>query len=132
MEGKCLCGLVHFIADEASELEACHCSTCRRWGGGPFLAVHCASGVVIKGEASVKRFASSEWAERAFCNECGTHLFYYLKPADEYIVPVGLFGDGDNFEFKQQIFIDKKPAYYTFENQTESLTEAEVFAKYGQ
>ena len=38
--------------------------------------------------------------------------------------------DGTGFEFKEQIFIDRKPSYYEFANQTENLTEAEVFAKF--
>jgi hypothetical protein len=34
------------------------------------------------------------------------------------------------FEFTEQIFIDRKPAYYDFANQTVTLTEAEVLAKF--
>jgi hypothetical protein len=33
-------------------------------------------------------------------------------------------------EFKEQIFIDRKPSYYEFANRTLNLTEAEVFAKF--
>ena len=75
-------------------------------------------------------YQSSEWAERAFCGECGTHIFYRSVHTNEYFVPAGLFQDGVEFEFKEQIFIDKKPAYYEFANQTLNLTEAEVFAKF--
>jgi hypothetical protein len=45
-------------------------------------------------------------------------------------VPAGFFQDGTKFGFKEQIFVDKKPPYYEFANQTAQLTEAEVFAKY--
>jgi hypothetical protein len=51
-------------------------------------------------------------------------------PTNEYFVPAGLFQDRTEFEFKEQIFIDRKPSYYEFANQTVNLTESEVFAKF--
>ncbi len=130
MEGKCLCGAVSIQAKQIKDVEACHCGMCRRWGGGPFIAIHCGSDVKISGGDSITEFDSSAWASRAFCKNCGTHLFYRFKPANELIVPAGLFQDQDGFEFKEQIFIDKKPSYYDFANKTQNLTEAQVFQKY--
>jgi hypothetical protein len=103
---------------------------CQRWGGGPLLNVHCGSSPTITGREHVSVFKSSEWAERGFCAKCGTHLYYRLVPANEYIVPAGFFQDGTPFRFEEQIFIDSKPAYYEFANRTAQLTAAEVFAKY--
>jgi hypothetical protein len=130
MKGICLCGSISITAADRGDMTACHCGMCRRWGGGPFLSVHCGSDVKIAGAENITAFKSSDWAERAFCSKCGTHLYYKLLAANEYIIPVGLFQDGANFRFKEQIFIDKKPAHYEFSNQTARLTEAEVFAKY--
>ena len=45
-------------------------------------------------------------------------------------LPAGLFQDGIEFEFKEQIFIDKKPSYYEFANKILNMTEAEIFAKF--
>ncbi|CAA0103764.1 Uncharacterised protein [Zhongshania aliphaticivorans] len=132
MKGTCLCESVVIEASDVSDFEACHCGMCRRWGGGPFLGVHCKGNIVISGEEFVGRYASSEWAARGFCSQCGTHLFYHLKPTDEYVLPLGLFQDAGEFMFKQQIFIDKKPDYYAFANSTETLTEQQVFAQYGE
>ena len=73
---------------------------------------------------------SSDWAERGFCNRCGTHLFYRLKAQGQVILPAGLFDDDTGLEFEHQIFIDRKPPYYTFADNTRDMTEAEVFAKY--
>jgi hypothetical protein len=131
MKGKCLCGSVSITAPDHTEMNACHCGMCRRWGGGPLLTVHCGSDVQIAGAESVTVFKSSEWAERAFCGKCGAHLYYRLIPANEYVVPAGFFQDGTQFSFREEIFIDKKPGYYAFSNETTKLTEAEVFAKYG-
>jgi hypothetical protein len=94
------------------------------------LTVHCGPAVQIDGAADVTAYKSSDWAKRAFCSKCGTHLYYRLIPANEYILSVGLFQDGVAFDFKEQIFIDRKPSSYAFSNHTENLTEAEVFAKF--
>jgi hypothetical protein len=94
------------------------------------LSLHCGDDVQIDGTESLTVFRSSEWAERGFCAKCGTHLYYRLVPANEYILSAGLFQDGMEFKFKEQIFIDKKPSYYEFSNKTEQLTEAQVFARY--
>jgi len=130
MQGKCLCGAITLTAPDKKHVDACHCGMCRRWGGGPALGVMCGTDVQIDGADKVKAYRSSDWGERAFCSECGTHLFYRLVPTGEYFLPAGLFQDGVEFEFTEQIFIDRKPAYYNFANQTENMTEAEVLAKF--
>lgn len=109
---------------------ACHCDTCRRWGGGPFMEVNCGSEVSFEGEEYVTVFDSSEWADRGFCSACGTHLFYRLKANQEYMVPVGVFNNNEKLVFNSQVFIDKKPSFYSFSNETETMTGAELFAKF--
>ncbi len=129
--GSCLCGAVQIsVKTMDRRVGACHCSMCRKWGGGPLMAVDCGSGVVLDGGENVSVFDSSEWAERGFCNKCGSHLFYRLKQSGQYIMPVGLFEDQDRFVFDHQVFIDYKPGFYSFANKTDDMTEAEVFAKY--
>lgn len=130
MQGRCLCGAVSVTARDNPEMNACHCGMCRRWGGGPMMSVHCGPDVRIEGADKVTRFQSSDWAERAFCSVCGTHLYYRLIPVNDHVLPVGLFQDGPEFQFVEQIFIDRKPPNYDFANATSRLTEAEVFARY--
>jgi hypothetical protein len=45
-----------------------------------------------------------------------------------YILPAGFFELDEGLEFDYQIFIDKKPTYYCFANETREMTGAEVFA----
>jgi hypothetical protein len=130
MEGKCLCGAVSIQAQEVKNVEACHCGMCRKWGGGPFLSIQCGADVKFSGTENIAEFDSSAWASRAFCKTCGTHLYYFFKPAKSYAVPAGLFQYQDGLCFKEQIFIDRKPDYYDFANKTENLTEAQVFQKF--
>lgn len=130
MEGKCLCGAVTVQAREISEVEACHCGMCRQWGGGPFLSLQCGTDVTFTGTDHIAEFDSSDWASRAFCKTCGTHLYYFSKSARTYAMPAGLFAGQERLHLHEQIFIDHKPAYYEFANDTEKLTEAQVLAKY--
>lgn len=130
MAGKCLCGAVSVKVQEETNVEACHCSMCRQWGGGPLLSIQCGTNVEFSGEDNITEFNSSDWASRAFCKTCGTHLYYFFKPAASYAVPAGLFQNQAEFCFKEQIFIDSKPAFYDFANETECLTEAQILQKY--
>jgi len=130
-KGSCLCGSVKFTVQELStEVGLCHCAMCRKWGGGPMFAVDGGSDVSFEGQEHITYFDSSPWANRAFCSKCGANLFYQLKGKDQHMFSVGLFEDQSPFQLHHQIFIDKKPGFYHFGNETENMTEAEVFAKY--
>lgn len=131
LKGQCLCGAVRISASsESNSVGACHCKSCRRWGGGPFMEIDCGQAVTIDGEEHVSVFNSSEWAERGFCRDCGTHLFYRLKASGQHMVPIGLFDDQDDLAFTNQVFIDEKPLYYYFGNETREMTGEEVFAMF--
>ncbi len=80
--------------------------------GGPLWPQSFSSGAV-----NIGGLPFFEWAERAFCKRCGTHLYYKLLATGEYFVPAGVFDSGD-FQLATQIYIDKKPGYYSFANQT--------------
>lgn len=129
--GTCLCGSVHITAKtKSNSIGACHCTMCRKWGGGPLFAVECKSDVNFEGVEHISTFSSSEWAERGFCQTCGTHLFYRLKQEGHYAIPVGLFDGGDEWRLSEQIFIDEKPSFYSFAEKTENFTGEEIFAQY--
>ena len=129
---SCLCGTIRItVAKPGDSVGACHCRMCRTWGGGPLLAVDCGTEVSIDGAEHMTVYDSSAWAERGFCSRCGSHLFYRLKGNQQYIIPVGLFDEDLAATFDHQVFIDEKPAYYSFANKTSDMTGAEMFAKYG-
>lgn len=130
LQGACLCGTVNVsVATKNDHVGVCHCSMCRTWGGGPFFAIEFEGSVDFKGEEFISIFNSSEWAERGFCKQCGTHLFFRLKENGHYALPAGLFDSADDWKVTEQIFIDQKPAYYTLAEKTKQLTGAEVFAQ---
>ena len=128
-QGSCLCGAVRItVPARVHSVGACHCHMCRKWAGGPLMAMACGTDVVLEGEQNISLYDSSQWAERAFCRTCGSHLFYRLKDSGEHIVAPGLFDDAQGLVFDHQVFIDEKPGYYAFAGVTRELTGAEVFA----
>lgn len=126
--GRCLCGSVQFTAEDVeTHHHACHCTMCRRWAGGPFFGAR-AEKVDFQADKTLARYASSSWAERGFCNNCGTVLFYFLKPTSTYMMSVGSFDDQTPFRLVREIFVDRKPDGYSLVGDHPRLTEAETFA----
>ena len=131
VEGGCLCGAVRYrVFAPFKDVMHCHCTMCRTWGGGPLLSLRLAADAEIEGEEHVARYASSEWAERGFCRNCGTHLFFFYRPKRSYSFTAGLFDGADGFAFVEEIFVDEKPAYYDFAGERDRLTRAEVIEKF--
>ena len=130
VSGGCLCGAVRFTAQANDHVGACHCSMCRKWSAGPFFALECGGTVKVEDAAQLGVYRSSEWAERCFCKQCGTPLFYRLVGKDFYAVSAEAFDERGDFALVSQIFVDEKPAYYDFANKTKMQTGAEVFAAF--
>ncbi len=131
VKGRCLCGAVTFSADVAKlEIDACHCEMCRRWSAGPYIGLPHDGPVRFTGVDNIGRYKSSEWAERGFCKACGSSLFYHLLGTDHYSFSAGSLDDANGLDLVAQIFIDEKPDYYDFANETPKLTGAEVFAAF--
>ena len=132
LEGNCLCGAVRVrIAPREPHIDACHCSMCGRWGGGPALSLRLVTDPEIEGTEHIARYHSSDWAERGFCRKCGTHLFYFYAPKAGYSFQAGLFDGARGFDLVEEIFIDEKPDYYDFAGERERMTGPEVMAKAG-
>ena len=129
IKGQCLCGAVKVTATtEKKHLDACHCSMCRTWSGGPFMAMGCGGAVEFEGEDNISRYVSSEWAERLFCKQCGTSLAWGLREGGNFHVSASLFKETDSYPFAMQVFIDEKPDNYSFAEDTQKMTGAELFA----
>lgn len=127
-QGQCLCGAVRFEARiGAREIGACHCSMCRRWSGGVFLAVEC-EGVEFSAADSLGLYTSSEWGERLFCKDCGSTLMWRSKDGAHHAVSVQAFANPSDFRFVSQIFIDEKPDCYSFTQATKNMTGDEFIA----
>ncbi len=105
-EGGCHCGAVRFAVETAGDTEPsprtalCHCADCRRCAGAPavgWTAVASSTFTVLQGTPAVYR--SSELAERSFCPQCGTGLFYINETVLPGLVDIqtATFDDPDAF-----------------------------------
>ncbi len=130
--GGCLCGATRFKATPAStDMTACHCGMCRRWAGGVWFTIACTDLTLDEGAAAATT-ASSEWAERGFCAKCGATLFWRMRDGSLITVSAYAFDDQPGFVFNEEIFIEEKPAHYTFADATKKMTGAEVIASFSQ
>lgn len=132
MNGHCLCGAVQVeFEPKAPEIHACHCEMCRRWTGSAFVEIDAAPGsLTVSGP--VKTYVSSDWAERAFCETCGSILWYRLTiPGREHFaISAGLVDNAGGLSLTKEIFIDQKPAGFAFAGDHLRQTRADVMANY--
>jgi hypothetical protein len=94
--GGCLCGRVRYRVDESPlRVSHCHCRTCRRAGGAPFVTwVTVARGALRITAGSPRARRSSPQAVRTFCAECGTPITYAADAYPESIdLTVGSLDD---------------------------------------
>ena len=77
IEGGCNCGAIRYKMDENVKHHAlCHCTDCRKASGAPAVSWALVRNDQITITGTPKSYASSEGAQRMFCDNCGTSLFY--------------------------------------------------------
>lgn len=135
--GKCLCGAVGFsIAPFNPEFGTCHCKMCQRWAGSALLGLTIpADTITFTGLDNVRTFQSSDWAERGWCDKCGSGIWYRVTAAGPeqgtYHMPIGLLDDTSGLTMIREIFTDEKADVVDFTGDRKTMTGAEVFALYG-
>ena len=126
-----MCGAVTITAEPARQsLSACHCDMCRQWCTSAFMAIEAKAGSV-QIEGPVKVFQSSDWAERAFCERCGSNLWYRITAEGpghgQHQLAAGLF-DVSGMHLGLEVFIDFKPDAYAFAGERKQMTGEEIIA----
>ena len=114
MKGGCSCGAIQYeITTDKLNAGICHCRDCQRHSGAPFvvwLGIDPAAFKVTKG--TLREFASSKWALRGFCADCGSTLTYRVESNSEEIDVAG--GSLDNPDLGSpsfQIFKNDSPRF---------------------
>lgn len=131
LAGQCLCGAVKFEAIPVRmEMGVCHCSMCRRWSGGAFMAVDCGSSLKVADESQLGIYQSSAWGERCFCKTCGSTLFWRMRTAAHAVVSAQAFDNSGQFAFVSEIYTDENPGNYAFANETKRMTGPEFIAAF--
>ncbi len=135
IDGQCLCGACKVTITPAEDhMHACHCDMCRAWTGSTMMAVR-AGGDAVEVTGPVRTRPTSDWAERAWCDDCGSGLYYHVTAEgpyhDNYHVSSGLFPDAGGLKLTGELFTDKRPSGYAFAGELKGMTEAEVMAMFG-
>lgn len=112
--GGCQCGAVRYRADAVLDnAHICHCRMCQKAVGGPFAALVAAPDdalVWTRGTPSV--FRSSSEAERGFCADCGTPLFYHGDGSGRTNLTMGSLDDPQQFPPKTQMGSESRLAWF--------------------
>lgn len=108
--GRCLCGAVTFSGRwGGDDLRACHCGQCRRWSGHVWAA---AGTVDLAIAGPVRWFRSSDIAERGFCPDCGSSLFWRRRGCDRIEVAAGTVDNPTGLRLAGHIHVADKGDYY--------------------
>ncbi|WP_424988244.1 GFA family protein [Microbulbifer sp. S227A] len=130
LNGQCMCGAVTVRASACEPvLRACHCDMCRRWTSGMFLSVS-ADPESIEADGPVRSYRSSDWAERAFCDICGSALWYMTTHDNVRNLAAGLFENAAGGSMTFEFYSDRKPRGYALAGDHRRLTEAECLAMF--
>lgn len=132
IKGECLCGKVQIEIEAVSQdLTICHCSMCMKFFGGPMIGLMGVSAdSVVNGQEYLCYYDSSEWAQRGFCQNCGSSLCYRSKEGGELYFAAGLFETLPDFAVKVEICVDQKASYLAFQPGTQRLTMKEYLAQF--
>lgn len=118
MHGSCLCGEVKYtISGQARPVVACHCTQCRKTSGHYVAGTQIRKeNLEIQGEDSLKWYQSSATAKRAFCQICGSQLFWTEFGSANMSVMAGTLDGPTGLKMDRQICIDTKGDYYDLPN----------------
>ncbi len=131
--GKCMCGAISFAAKNAPDtFHACACDMCRRVTGGQFLSVWMPlADIEIDGAVGIQTIQSSDWAERAFCGNCGSPMWYRLRGEHPDVgLSLGLFDDIAGMHLVDHYYADKPICALMRQDATNPLTGPETEAKF--
>lgn len=112
--GGCQCGAVRYrTAVMLDNSHLCHCRMCQKAVGNIFAALVAtpnASLVWTRGTPSV--FKSSDHAERGFCNQCGTPLFYNSLDNDRINLTIGSLDNPNLFPPGGEVGVEAKVGWF--------------------
>jgi len=114
VSGGCLCGAVRYeVAGPLRDVVECHCEMCRRTHGhiGAYTAASKES-LRITESRGLKWYASSSFARRGFCSECGGSLFWERTSGELISIAAGTLDGPTGLRTTLQIFVASAGDYY--------------------
>ncbi len=112
--GSCLCGAVSFeVHGPLRPVIACHCIQCRKQTGN-YMSSTAAMDTDIKFVESrgLKWYRSSPKAQRGFCQDCGSALFWKADGRDSISISAGSIDGPTGAPLDGHIFCESAGDYY--------------------
>jgi hypothetical protein len=111
--GSCLCGsVIYELRGSLRPVVACHCNQCRKASGHYVAATQAEQkDVTIKGDA-LKWFRSSDTAERGFCSNCGSNLFWRRFGRPHISIWAGTIDGPTGLKMESQLYPESAGDYY--------------------
>jgi hypothetical protein len=127
LSGSCLCGAVRYeIHGKIGPVGHCHCITCRKAQGGPFVTnapVRTKYFHLVSGSDRVAEFESSPGKRRYFCRTCGSPLWSRRDSDPESIrIRLGLLDSDPGRKPLAHVWVSEKAPWYTI---TDDLPQAQ-------
>ena len=112
--GGCLCGETRYkVSAQLRPVVACHCRQCQRSSGFHVAATsvpkHAFS--LLK-EQHLKWYTSSATAQRGFCGQCGSNLFWKQNGSADMVIFAGTIDQPTGLKIVEHIFVEDKGDYY--------------------
>ena len=115
--GRCLCGAVQFTirGPLRPTAVACHCRTCRKFTGGLWVGTCVRTEhVVIERGDTLKWYRSSAEAQRAFCGDCGSSLFWQGDDAPLWSIAAGSLDEPTGLRLAVHSWTSESADYWSF------------------
>ncbi len=126
--GSCLCGGVNYEIDgPLRPIVGCHCVQCRKTSGHHVAAT--------QGRANKLRFVKDEglsWhrsspdAERGFCRNCGSSLFWRRVGSELISICAGTLEEGHGLQMVCHIHADTPGTYYGITDGLPQIDQADL------
>ena len=112
--GACLCGAVRYeVTGALRDVVLCHCAMCRRTHGhvGAYSATPRDALRIVEARG-LRWYASSSFARRGFCAECGASVFWERIGSGSVSIAAGTLDAPTGLSTTLQIFVDDAGDYY--------------------
>lgn len=112
LSGACLCGAIALqVRTDAVEARECHCTQCRRQSGHvwAFLTVPWDA---VEWSVAPAIYQHSDKADRGFCAECGSYVYWRERDAGTVDLSAGLFDQPTGLHLGPASFTGNKGDYY--------------------
>ncbi len=127
-EGSCLCGSVKYEIDgPLRPIVGCHCVQCRKTSGHHVAATQGhADGLRFLSDDALSWYGSSAGAERGFCANCGSSLFWRRLDSDQVSIFAGTLDGEHGLKMVCHILADTPGAHYEITDDLPQIDQADL------